>query len=51
MKQDELITQEQMAVKMKINRISIAKNIRALKERGYILREGSNKTGVWKILK
>lgn len=51
MKQDELITQEQMADKMKINRVSIAKNIRILKEKGYITREGSNKVGNWKILK
>lgn len=50
-KQDELITQEQMADKMKINRVNIAKNIRVLKEKGYITREGSNKVGNWKILK
>lgn len=51
MKQDEFITQEQMADKMKINRVNIAKNIRVLKEKGYIIREGSNKVGNWKILK
>lgn len=51
MKQNELITQEQMADKMKINRVSIAKNIRILKEKGYITRKGSKKVGNWKILK
>lgn len=50
-KEDNIITQEQIADKMKINRVNVAKNIRILKEKGLIARVGSNKNGKWKILK
>lgn len=50
-KEDMFITQEQIADKMKINRVNIAKNIKVLKDKGFITREGSNKKGNWKILK
>lgn len=50
-KKDSFVTQEQIADKMKINRVNIAKNIKILKDKGFIVREGSNKKGNWKILK
>ncbi len=48
---DKFVTQEQLANKIKINRVNIAKNIKILKDKGYIVRNGSNKNGEWKILK
>lgn len=50
-KKDKLITQEEMADIMKINRVNIARNIKILKDKEYITRVGGNKTGNWKILK
>lgn len=48
---DRFITQEQIAYNMKINRVNIAKNIKMLKDKGFIERIGSNRNGEWKILK
>lgn len=48
-KNDESITQEEMADKMNLNRVSITKNVKKLKEKGLVVREGSNKSGIWKL--
>jgi len=51
MKENSSITQNEIANKLRINRVSVAKNIKKLKGNGIITRVGSNKTGSWKILK
>ncbi len=38
-------------MKLKVSEATIKRNIKELKEKGYIKREGSKKTGYWKILK
>lgn len=48
-KNNESITQEEMADKMNLNRVSITKNVKKLKEKGLVVREGSNKSGIWKL--
>ena len=40
-----------MAEKLNISQITIKRNIKELKESGYIERIGSKKTGYWKILR
>ena len=45
------ITQKDMAEKLNISQITIKRNIKELKENGYIERIGSKKTGYWKILR
>ena len=45
------IRQKDIAMKLKVSEVTIKRNIKELKEKGYIEREGSKKTGYWKILK
>ena len=45
------ITQKELAEKTGIPLRTIKRNIDTLKEKGYIERVGSKKTGYWKILK
>ena len=40
-----------MAIQLNISEITIKRNIKELKEKGYIERIGSRKTGYWKVLK
>ena len=43
--------QKDIAIKLRVSEPTIKRNIKELKEKGYIEREGSKKTGYWKILK
>lgn len=43
--------QKDIAIKLRVSEPTIKRNIKELKEKGYIEREGSKKTGHWKILK
>ena len=45
------ITQNELAKKMGVSRYSIIRDIKNLENQGIIDREGSNKTGLWKIKK
>ena len=45
------IKQKDIAKKLKVSEVTIKRNIKELKEKGYIKREGSKKTGHWKIIK
>ena len=45
------ITQKELSEKTGMSLRTIKRNIKELKEKGYIEREGSKKTGHWKILK
>lgn len=51
MKNNNKITTSELADTLKISEGYVEKIIRKLKNEGYIRREGSNKTGYWKILK
>lgn len=44
------ITKPQLMIKCKLGKISIDKIIKVLKDKSYIKRIGSNKTGYWEIL-
>ena len=44
------ITKEQLSAKIGKGKTTVDNGIAALKEKGYIERVGSNKTGYWKIL-
>jgi len=50
-KKNPTITQVEMAKFLDLTRDGISYNIRILKEKGMIERVGSNKNGIWKILK
>lgn len=50
MKQNPNITQVEMAKVLDITRDGISYNIKTLKEKGIIAREGATKNGMWKIL-
>ena len=43
--------QKDIAMKLRVSEPTIKRNIDVLKEKGYIERVGSKKTGHWKILK
>lgn len=45
------VTQKELSDKTGMSLRTIKRNIDMLKEKGYIEREGSKKTGYWKILK
>lgn len=45
------IKQKDMAIKLQVSEITIKRNIKELKEKGYIERVGARKNGYWKILK
>ena len=45
------IKQKDMAIKLQVPEITIKRNIKELKEKGYIERVGARKNGYWKILK
>lgn len=45
------IRQKDIAIKLRVSEVTIKRNIKELKEKGYIKREGSKKTGHWKVLK
>ena len=51
MKNNNKITTIELANTLKISEGYVEKIIRKLKNEGYISREGSNKTGYWKVLK
>ena len=51
LKESPNIKQKDIAIKLKVSEITIKRNIKELKERGYIERIGAKKTGYWKILK
>jgi len=51
MKKNNKITTKELVNTLKISEGYVEKIIRKLKSEGYISREGSNKTGYWKILK
>ncbi len=44
------ITKSQLMIKCDLGKTSIDKNIKVLKDKHYIKRQGSNKTGYWEIL-
>ena len=50
-KKNPSITQVKMAKALDLTRDGISYNIKVLKEKGIIERVGSNKNGIWKILK
>ena len=43
------VTQTQLSIIVGVGLTAVEKNIRFLKENGYIVRIGSNKTGYWKV--
>ena len=43
------MTQTQLAIIVGVGLAAVEKNIRFLKENGYIERIGANKTGYWKV--
>lgn len=45
------ITKSQLMIKCDLGKISIDNIIKTLKNRNYIKRVGSNKTGYWEVLK
>ncbi len=50
MKKNPTITQEELAQKFGVSRMSISRSIGELKEKQIVIREGSNKSGKWIIL-
>jgi|BioPla2DNA2_1021312.scaffolds.fasta_scaffold86571_1 predicted HTH transcriptional regulator len=44
-------TQAEAAVKVGVSKRTISRIFASLQERGYVTREGSNKTGIWKVVK
>ncbi len=45
------ITQEEVANKLNVSRYTIMRELKSLEEKGFIERDGSNKTGCWKVRK
>ena len=43
------ITQEELASKLNVSRYTIIRDLKSLEEKNIIFREGSNKTGYWKV--
>lgn len=50
-KEDNNLTQSQMAEKLNISVRQVSRRLRELKEKGVIERIGSDRKGYWKILK
>ena len=48
-KKNPSITQSEMARALDLTRDGVAYNIKVLKEKGIVEREGSTKSGIWKI--
>ena len=46
-KENNLITQKEICQKIGVGRTTVTDNLKALKEKGYIERKGSNKNGYW----
>ncbi len=44
-------TQAEAAAKVGVSKRTISRIFASLQERGYVTREGSNKTGIWKVVK
>ena len=51
LKNDKNITQKELVEKKRMYLRTIKRNIKELKEKGYIERIGSKKTGYWKVIK
>lgn len=51
LKNDKNITQKELVEKTGMSLRTIKRNIKELKEKGYIERIGSKKTGYWKVIK
>ena len=49
-KHNNMISQADIAKKLKINESTVYRNIAKLKQRGILSREGADKNGYWKIL-
>ena len=45
------VRQKDMAKKLNVSEVTIKRYIKELREKGYIERQGSKKSGYWKILK
>lgn len=50
-KEDSGITQKELCEKMNVARTTITKNLKTLKNKNYIQRIGSDKSGYWKVIK
>ena len=50
-KEDSGITQKELCEKMNLARTTITKNLKTLKNKNYIQRIGSDKSGYWKVIK
>ena len=48
--ENKYVTQDEIAHKLNKTRSSVARNLKTLKDKNIIKREGSNKKGYWKIL-
>lgn len=48
-KENNIITQKEIANKLKITKRTVERNINVLKKQGFLQRIGSDKTGYWKI--
>lgn len=48
-KENNIITQKEIANKLKITKRTVERNINVLKKQGFLQRVGSDKTGYWKI--
>ena len=51
MKEKSNVTLKELVALWGKNESTIARNIKSLKEKGFIERVGSDKTGYWKVLK
>ena len=45
----ENLTQDEIADKLGVSRFTVIRDIKSLKQNGFLSRVGSNKTGFWKI--
>ncbi|MDR0894909.1 MAG: winged helix-turn-helix transcriptional regulator, partial [Prevotellaceae bacterium] len=50
-KETPTITREELSIRVGITQSTIQKHVKRLKDNGYIQREGSDKSGCWKVLK
>jgi len=50
-KEDNNVTREELAKLTNLSIPTVDRNLKKLKEKGYIKRIGSDKTGSWKVLK
>ena len=49
LKENPKLKQKEIAEQLKISEITVKRNIKELKERGYIERIGARKNGYWKV--